>query len=116
MDRDNPGDLDHLVQLVFGQEPLPPRSIQLEIDNADSPHDVFQTLGQLLTHGIVYLYGQTASKHPDMDKLQQYLASVGWRAIVNPSSCKNYPRALPYLLSIPSNNSFIRVAFEPYTY
>ena len=119
------GDLDRLVQLVFGQDPRPPHSIQLEIDNAKDPttgrvptssdsHDIFRTLGQLLTHGVLFLYGEETS-HVDVEKLQQYLASVGWKAIMNPSSPENHPQALPYVLAIPMHDHFVRVAFEPYS-
>ena len=109
------GDLDRLVQLVFGQDPRPPHSIQLEIDNAKDPHDIFRTLGQLLTHGILFLYGEDTSR-VDMEKLQQYLASVGWKAVVNPSSSDHHPQALPYVLVIPMHHHFVRVAFEPYNF
>jgi len=110
------GDLDQLIQTVFGQGPLPPHAIQLELDSSHAtPRDVFRTLGQLLTHGIVFLYGEEAAGL-DVTILQQYMASVGWRAIVNPRCHADHPQALPYVLVIPTGTpgSTIRVAFEPY--
>jgi hypothetical protein len=103
-------DLDDLVKRVFGSTPLPPHSIQLEITNATDIHAVFKTLGQLLTHGLVYMYGENVNLQDiDVAKVQQYLASVGWKAVLNPVDPKQYPRALPYQLVI----SGIRVIFEP---
>lgn len=109
------GNLEHLVKLVFGQEPRPPHSIQLEIDDANNPHDIFRTLGQLLTHGILFLYGEEESTASvvDIEQIQRYLASIGWKAIINPSSPENHPRVLPYVLAIPIHQTCIRVAFEP---
>jgi hypothetical protein len=111
------GGVDELVRRVFTPMPQPPHSIQLELLNAASTttsHAIFQTLGQLLTHGIVYLYGTNVNiEDVNIKRLQQYLASVGWRAIVNPSSAYQYPKALPYLLYITLQNKSIKVAFEP---
>jgi hypothetical protein len=103
-------DLDELVSRVFGSTPLPPHSIQLEITNATDNHAVFQTLGQLLTHGLVYMYGENINLQDiDIVKVQQYLASVGWKAVLNPTDPNKHPRALPYQLVIGD----IRVIFEP---
>lgn len=106
--------VEDLVEELFSQPPKPPASIQLEILNTSSnTHDVFRTLGQILTHGLVYLYGPDPSfEQIDLSLVQQYMHSIGWHPVVNPKNPKAHPRALPYQLVI----SNWRIVFEPYVH
>lgn len=108
-------DLNDMIEKIFTPIPSPPQSIQLEITNASDSHAVFKTLGQILTHGIVYLYGDDRLNQTklDIDKLQQYMASIGWKCVLDPISPENHPRALPYQLVIPTGVDRVRVIFEP---
>lgn len=106
--------VDELVSRVFTPIPSPPHSIQLEILNAQNSHDIFRTLGQLLTYGVVFLYGNNVCLNDiDTHRLQQYMASVGWKIILDPKSSTDHPRALPYLLCIPNGDLYVNVIFEP---
>jgi hypothetical protein len=107
-------DLNDMIEKIFTPTPNPPHSIQLEITNASDSHAVFKTLGQLLTHGIVYLYGNDYKTTAlDIDRLQQCMASIGWKFVLNPISPEQHPRALPYQLVIPIGMDNVRVIFEP---
>ena len=103
---------DDLVSTLFSREPQPPRSIQLEFTNDADSHAIFQTLGRLLTHGIVYLYGHDSDRNEiDVHKIQQYMASIGWHVVINPTHPSDYPRALPWSLTLPTYQ--VQVIFEP---
>ena len=107
--------IDKLVRRVFTRVPQAPNSIQIEIVNDNNQHAVFKTLGLLLTHGIEHLYGENVQfEFIDIDRVKQYMASVGWNAVINPKSQKDYPRALPYMLRIPCNEIYFNVIFEPF--
>lgn len=108
-------DLNDMIEKIFTPIPSPPHSIQLEITNASDSHALFKTLGQILTHGIVYLYGNEYldTKNLNIDKLQQYMASIGWKCVLDPISPEKHPRALPYQLVIPTGVDRVRVIFEP---
>ena len=123
MSTDDGADLAALVEKVFTPRPQPPHSLQLEIVNGHDQYAIFRTLGQLLTHGIVHLYGPEVGdlSHLDVPRLQQYMASVGWTCILNPSATRTYhPQALPWILRIPvgdhsdaRNRTYVNVVFEP---
>ena len=111
------GAIDKLVRRVFTKIPQAPNSIQIEIVNGastDDNHAVFKTLGLLLTHGVEHIYGENVQfEFINIDLMKQYIQSVGWRAIINPKSQKDHPRALPWLLRIPCGNIYYSVIFEP---
>lgn len=116
-------ELEQLVPCIFCAQPGPPHSLQLEILEGQASHDVFRALGQLLTHGIVHLYGSPSTwpddvvwepTSPAVLHLQRCLAAIGWRAVLNPSSAAEHPQALPWLLRIPMGpTAYLRVGFEP---
>ena len=109
------GAIDKLVRRVFTKIPQAPNSIQIEIINGGTDsHAVFKTLGLLLTHGIEHVYGEDVQfEFINIDLMKKYIASVGWRAIINPKSEKEHPRALPWMLRIPCGNIYFSVVFEP---
>ena len=103
--------IDELVYRVFTVQPQPPSSIQLEIINGKNSHDIFKTLGLLLTHGIQYIYGEQYNDI-DIPRIQKYIASVGWNVIINPGAVEDYPHALPFMLKIPCGKVYFNVIFE----
>ena len=108
--------IDKLVRRVFTRKPQAPNSIQIEIVNADNVHSVFKTLGLLLTHGIEHVYGENVQfEFIDIELMKEYIASVGWKVIINPKSQQDHPRALPHMLRIPCGNIYFNVIFEPNT-
>jgi hypothetical protein len=105
--------IDELVNKVFTYQPQAPSSIQLEIINGKNSHDIFKTLGLLLTHGIQYMYGENLQfDNIDIPRIQKYIASVGWKAIINPNSVDDHQNALPYMLRIPCGKVYFNVIFE----
>lgn len=112
-------DVFEVVSQVFSQPPKSPYTYQMDIDAPDlNPHKIFQTLGQFLTHGIVYLYGEdvdiTTLTPQQLDTIQDYLKSFGWQAVIQPTSPANHPNALPYMLSLPiKSGAYINIIFEP---
>lgn len=107
-----------VVNIVFANPPRPPHSQQLE-NEFSTPHDIFKVLGNLLTHGMVFLYGEdvcvTTLTPNQIDTVQQYMHSFGWHVVVKPTSPADHPHALPYMLKLPSSNfDYVNVIFEPY--
>ena len=117
-------DVLEMVEQVFSQDPKLPNTFQIDLETdsgMDEKHQVFRTLGQFLTHGMVFLYGDDVNVGDLTDnqikKLKDYMLSLGWKAIINPPlSPDNYPLSLPWKLSIPisaSQQVFAHVIFEP---
>lgn len=117
-------DVLQLVEIIFSKEPKSPYSYRFDVTN---PHDMFRTLGQFLTHGITFLYGDNVKvdtmSYSQVEKIQSYLKSFGWVAVINPQSVQNHPDALPYFLKIPRHKStsnqdsdcdFVNIIFEPF--
>jgi hypothetical protein len=107
-----------VVENVFSKPPPQPYSYRMQIVGSQTQHDIFRTLGQFLTHGIVYLYGNTditTLTPSQIDTLQQYIKAFGWKAIINPILTSNHPLALPYMLKIPvpNNITYVTIIFEP---
>jgi hypothetical protein len=117
-------DILEVVKTIFSEPPKSPHTYQMDVQEEDSrysSHQIFRILGQFLTHGMVFLYGDDVCIDTltlnQINTLQQYLHSIGWKAIINPSkSPRNYPLALPFKLSIPLKNSinYAHIIFEPY--
>lgn len=110
---------------IFSRPPALPHSYQLQLAS-DIPsyetleHVVFQTLGELLTHGILFLYGnQYHLSDSDIQLLTDYLASFGFSAVFQFQPFEHperIPRALPYILKIPCNvdkTTYCHVIFYP---
>lgn len=117
--------LDDFIAQLFSREPQPPCSISVCLsENATNEHDVFRSLGQILTHGIVYLYSENvnlqAMSQTDIKKLQEYFQSFGWSFIIlkNDNDISQHPRALKYKLRIPlyraPTTTYVDVIFEPF--
>lgn len=109
-----------VVEKVFSDPPPPPHSYQLSLDGAQTQHDIFRALGQLLTHGVAYLYGNDVDvrslNNNQLQNIQEYMHAFGWKVILNPDSPENYPKALPWLLRLPTpqgqTTNYVNVIFE----
>ena len=111
-------DILEVVQTIFSAPPQPPFTYQMEIHDMtpDSQHQLFQILGQFLTHGMTFLYGENPDTWGEVQiqTLQEYLHSIGWEAVIKPQHGKHYPNSLPYKLCIPYRGEYVEVIFEPY--
>lgn len=117
-------DISDIVEKVFSKPPSPPNSYRIELIDytPDTALQTFRTLGQILTHGIVYLYGNENENVNISDltitqlkTIQDYMKSFGWVVIVNPKSYSDHPNALPHMLKIPNKetNVYVQLIFEP---
>lgn len=112
--------MEEFVHMVFSHPPMPPKSNQPQLE-LDSTHEMFQFLGDFFTRGTEYLFGENVSvselSEKDIGLIQQYVNSFGWEFIINPQSAHDYPRALPWVLSIPLERNHpaqrIRIVFQP---
>ena len=78
-----------------------------------TPYNIFRMLGQVLTHGIVYLYGNDV-RSVDIQLVQSYMNSFGWKVLINPDTLNAGPNVLPYVLKLGVNNQSVDVCFEPF--
>jgi len=114
--------IEDLVNKVFSIPPPEPHQYCLNLDGAQSPHDIFRSLGQILTHGLVYLYGPEVNlltlTTSQIQTVQSYLRGFGYQALVNPKNPSDHPSALPWLLKLPTPQGqdvhYVNIAFEAF--
>ena len=112
--------LPDLIDSIFSAPPPDPHRYELKIDGAQSAHDIFRSLGLILTHGMVYLWGENIRvgtlTADQIQTMQEYLHAFGWKAVINPTGPQDHPEALPHMLSLPNNDpgTFVNVVFEPF--
>ena len=126
-------DVMDMLNKVLSQPPAPPNTYLIDVDHTNddnkdnrmnnsssSSHVIFQTLGQFLTHGIVWLYGDQIDildlTPEQIQTLQKYLNAFGWQAVINPVHPNYHPQALPFMLTFPSSKTKtnVNVIFEPF--
>lgn len=106
-------DIGSLVTAIFTNNDS--RRVQLQLDGASSEHDIFRALGQILTHGLEYLYGADIDLRTlsagQIQYIQDCLGKIGYRVLINQeqSLLEGNVNVLPYFLVLPNN---IRLAFE----
>ena len=106
-------DIHKLVSTVFSKPPGEPNTCVLDVESTMTPYDIFRMLGQVLTHGIVYLYGNDV-RSVDIQLVQSYMNSFGWKVLINPDTLNAGPNVLPYVLKLGVNNQSVDVCFEPF--
>ena len=115
-------DMTDMVAQVCSLPPQPPHSIQFECDwtSPESTHQIFQKLGHFLTDCLVYLFGEQVDlltlSQKEIELVQNYMKSLGWQVVINPTSEMVYPKALPYVLIIPNKKPDaepIKLIFQP---
>jgi len=110
----NYDDIDSIVPAIFGGSNLTP--VQLQLDGASDEHDIFRALGQILTHGLEYLYGadvDVSTLSPQqIQYVQDCMGKIGYKVLINKeqSLLEGNANVLPYFLVLPPTN--IRLAFE----
>jgi len=126
----NTGDLESTVKTIFSSDPRPPNSVRFDLHPEDLagdsiPHATFRLLGQILTHGIVYLFGPNVSlsslSPDDILFLKEHMYSLGYTVLFGDNNIKNYSKRpenqkliLPWILKIrdsPNSSTFHPIMF-----
>jgi hypothetical protein len=119
-------DIDGVVARLFDQPPGPRHSVILDFqthDVADPQKIIFRTLGQILTRGLLYKFGQDvhledlAPAH--IEEMKDYMRMVGYEVWIDEeidqkASNTRPSQLLPWILSIrhpPGVGRFFRVMF-----
>lgn len=101
--------VDELVETIFSAPPGEPKSIQLQFANETDPQEaesnIFRALGQIMTHGIVRLYGdkiRLSSLNPkQLRTIRRYLHSIGYELHLNHPHPETIPNVIRRTLIIP---------------
>lgn len=120
----SPLEIDQLVPLVFKRPAPAPFEFELTLEDEDgafSDHDVFRALGQILTHGLVYLFGEDVDlsqlSRNEIDHIQACMAGLGYRVLIEPTpEQQQAPHVIPYFLKLPcpagQSDHYINIAFQ----
>lgn len=119
-------DIDELIPLVFKTPAPEPFQYDLMIDHDTqseplTEHDIFQALGQILTHGLEFLFGADVDlatlDERQIQHVQQCMAGLGYKILINPNAQEQaLPRVIPYFLKLPcppgQTIQYISIAFQ----
>jgi hypothetical protein len=120
-------DIDDLVTKLFSKPPGKPCSVVLDVQETTNVEEyektIFRTLGQILTRGLLYKFGNdlalqelTATQIQDM---KDYMRSVGFDVLMNEEIQEKAPgllpsRIVPWILSLrhpPGVGPFFKIMF-----
>jgi len=126
-------DLEGFVAGLFGADPKPPNTVALDLVNPeevnagntrDALHGCFRLLGQILTRGILYKYGNEVSLSEltpaQIGTLKSYMHSLGYEVWIDGEITlfshepKHQNNLLPWILKIrqpPGTGEFHNVMF-----
>jgi hypothetical protein len=113
--------LEDLVSYVFRSPTPDPETYQLLLDGATNERDIFRALGQILTHGMVYLYGEQVEVHElserNISHLRGCFKAMGFDVLIDPNDDqKNQVGVIPHILSLPAprgqTSNYVNVVFR----
>lgn len=113
-------DIHNLVEKIFSKPPEEKNKYVVLPKNAESAHDIFKFLGQFLTFGITYIYGDNVDirnlSNNEIQTLNKYIESIGFKTYINSTPLPSNKNILPWVLKLPTlqgqTKNYVNIIFE----